>query len=33
MGRLKSLVDPEGLLNPGVIINPDPRAQDRKSVV
>ncbi len=26
MRRLKSLVDPEGLLNPGVIINPDPKA-------
>ena len=26
MRRLKSLVDPEGLLNPGVIINSDPRA-------
>ncbi len=26
MRRLKALVDPEGLLNPGVIINPDPRA-------
>ncbi len=26
MQRLKALVDPEGLLNPGVIINPDPRA-------
>src|SRR5574341_1125363 len=24
--RLKELVDPEGLLNPGVIINPDPKA-------
>ncbi len=26
MKRLKELVDPEGLLNPGVIINPDPKA-------
>ena len=26
MQRLKALVDPEGLLNPGVIINPDPKA-------
>jgi D-lactate dehydrogenase len=26
MTRLKALVDPEGLLNPGVIINPDPKA-------
>jgi D-lactate dehydrogenase len=26
MTRLKTLVDPEGLLNPGVIINPDPKA-------
>ena len=26
MRRVKSLVDPEGLLNPGVIINPDPKA-------
>jgi D-lactate dehydrogenase len=26
MRRLKALVDPEGLLNPGVIINPDPKA-------
>ena len=26
MKRLKELVDPDGLLNPGVIINPDPRA-------
>lgn len=26
MKRLKALVDPEGLLNPGVIINPDPQA-------
>lgn len=26
MRQLKSLVDPEGLLNPGVIINPDPKA-------
>jgi D-lactate dehydrogenase len=26
MKRLKRLVDPDGLLNPGVIINPDPRA-------
>ncbi|HWU37035.1 MAG TPA: FAD-linked oxidase C-terminal domain-containing protein, partial [Candidatus Acidoferrum sp.] len=26
MQRLKKLVDPKGLLNPGVIINPDPRA-------
>jgi D-lactate dehydrogenase len=26
MQRLKSLVDPEGLLNPGVIINSDPKA-------
>ena len=26
MKRLKALVDPEGLLNPGVIINPDPKA-------
>ena len=26
MRRLKALVDPEGLLNPGVIVNPDPRA-------
>jgi D-lactate dehydrogenase len=26
MRRLKSLVDPEGLLNPGVIINSDPKA-------
>lgn len=25
MTRLKALVDPEGLLNPGVIINPDPK--------
>ncbi|HUK12822.1 MAG TPA: FAD-binding and (Fe-S)-binding domain-containing protein [Thermoanaerobaculaceae bacterium] len=26
MQRLKRLTDPEGLLNPGVIINPDPKA-------
>jgi D-lactate dehydrogenase len=26
MKRLKALIDPEGLLNPGVIINPDPQA-------
>ena len=26
MRRLKELVDPEGLLNPGVLINDDPRA-------
>lgn len=26
MRKLKSLADPSGLLNPGVIINPDPRA-------
>jgi D-lactate dehydrogenase len=26
MKRLKNLVDPEGLLNPGVILNPDPKA-------
>ncbi len=26
MKRLKALVDPEGLLNPGVILNPDPKA-------
>jgi D-lactate dehydrogenase len=26
MQRLKELADPEGLLNPGVIVNPDPRA-------
>ena len=26
MKRVKALVDPDGLLNPGVIINPDPRA-------
>jgi D-lactate dehydrogenase len=26
MRRLKALADPDGLLNPGVIINPDPRA-------
>ncbi|HEY7677272.1 MAG TPA: FAD-binding and (Fe-S)-binding domain-containing protein [Candidatus Methylomirabilis sp.] len=26
MRRLKALVDPEGLLNPGVIVNPDPKA-------
>ena len=26
MRRLKALVDPEGLLNPGVIVNPDPQA-------
>jgi D-lactate dehydrogenase len=26
MRRLKALTDPDGLLNPGVIINPDPRA-------
>jgi D-lactate dehydrogenase len=26
MQRLKALADPEGLLNPGVIINPDPQA-------
>lgn len=26
MTRLKALLDPEGLLNPGVIINPDPKA-------
>jgi D-lactate dehydrogenase len=26
MKRLKGLADPEGLLNPGVIINPDPKA-------
>jgi D-lactate dehydrogenase len=26
MRRLKELADPEGLLNPGVIVNPDPRA-------
>jgi D-lactate dehydrogenase len=34
MKRLKTLVDPEGLLNPGVIINPDPKAHlaDLKSL-
>ncbi len=26
MTRLKALIDPEGLLNPGVILNPDPKA-------
>jgi D-lactate dehydrogenase len=26
MRRLKALADPEGLLNPGVIVNPDPQA-------
>ena len=26
MRQLKALVDPEGLLNPGVILNADPRA-------
>jgi D-lactate dehydrogenase len=26
MRRLKALCDPDGLLNPGVIVNPDPRA-------
>jgi D-lactate dehydrogenase len=26
MRRLKALADPEGLLNPGVIVNPDPKA-------
>ena len=26
MARLKELVDPAGLLNPGVILNPDPQA-------
>jgi D-lactate dehydrogenase len=25
MGRIKTLIDPEGLLNPGVMINPDPQ--------
>ena len=34
MKRLKALVDPEGLLNPGVILNPDPKAHlaDLKSI-
>lgn len=34
MRRLKDLVDPDGLLNPGVILNPDPRAHlaDLKSL-
>jgi D-lactate dehydrogenase len=34
MKRLKELVDPDGLLNPGVILNPDPRAHlaDLKSM-
>ncbi len=34
MKRLKSLVDPDGLLNPGVILNPDPKAHlaDLKSM-
>jgi D-lactate dehydrogenase len=34
MKRLKALVDPEGLLNPGVILNPDPKAHlaDLKSL-
>jgi D-lactate dehydrogenase len=34
MKRLKGLVDPEGLLNPGVILNPDPKAHlaDLKSL-
>jgi D-lactate dehydrogenase len=34
MKRLKELVDPDGLLNPGVILNPDPRAHlaDLKSI-
>jgi D-lactate dehydrogenase len=34
MRRLKALVDPEGLLNPGVILNPDPKAHlaDLKSM-
>ena len=34
MQRLKALVDPEGLLNPGVILNPDPKAHlaDLKSM-
>ncbi len=34
MQRLKLLVDPEGLLNPGVILNPDPKAHlaDLKSM-
>jgi D-lactate dehydrogenase len=29
MRRLKALADPDGLLNPGVILNPDPRAHLR----
>ncbi len=34
MRRLKALADPEGLLNPGVILNPDPKAHlaDLKSL-
>jgi D-lactate dehydrogenase len=34
MQRLKALADPDGLLNPGVILNPDPRAHltDLKSL-
>ena len=34
MKRLKALVDPHGLLNPGVILNPDPKAHlaDLKSL-
>ena len=34
MRRLKELVDPDGLLNPGVILNPDPKAHlaDLKSL-
>lgn len=34
MRRLKALVDPDGLLNPGVILNPDPKAHlaDLKSL-
>src|SRR5512137_2480176 len=34
MRRLKGLVDPDGLLNPGVILNPDPKAHlaDLKSL-
>ena len=34
MKRLKELVDPDGLLNPGVILNPDPKAHlaDLKSL-
>jgi D-lactate dehydrogenase len=34
MRQVKALVDPDGLLNPGVIINPDPRAHlaDMKSL-